>query len=78
MMIGLFEPDAAPWNIDRIPDGFHLGDQANAGFITHPDVYTGIVASVAAVAGASAATAAAGWPGGATAGKTGRAGRLEL
>lgn len=37
--------------IDRIPDGFHLGDQANAGFITHPDIYTGIVASVAAVAG---------------------------
>jgi uncharacterized hydrophobic protein (TIGR00271 family) len=37
--------------IDRIPDGFHLGDQANAGFITHPDIYTAIVASVAAVAG---------------------------
>ncbi|MEQ1702137.1 MAG: hypothetical protein ABMA25_18655, partial [Ilumatobacteraceae bacterium] len=27
-------------HLDRIPDGFHLGDQANAGFITHPDLYT--------------------------------------
>jgi 4-methylaminobutanoate oxidase (formaldehyde-forming) len=26
MMIGLFEPDAAPWNIDRIPDGFSFGE----------------------------------------------------
>lgn len=35
----------------RIPDGFRLGDQANAGFITHPDIFTAIVASAAAVAG---------------------------
>ncbi len=26
MMIGLFEPDAAPWNIDRIPDDFSFGE----------------------------------------------------
>ena len=26
MMIGLFEPDAAPWNIDRIPDDFAFGE----------------------------------------------------
>lgn len=26
MMIGLFEPDAAPWSIDRIPDGFAFGE----------------------------------------------------
>ncbi|MFM8530584.1 MAG: FAD-dependent oxidoreductase [Ilumatobacteraceae bacterium] len=26
MMIGLFEPDAAPWNIDRIPHGFSFGE----------------------------------------------------
>lgn len=26
LMIGLFEPDAAPWNIDRIPDGFSFGE----------------------------------------------------
>jgi glycine cleavage system aminomethyltransferase T/glycine/D-amino acid oxidase-like deaminating enzyme len=26
MMIGLFEPDAAPWHIDRIPDGFSFGE----------------------------------------------------
>jgi 4-methylaminobutanoate oxidase (formaldehyde-forming) len=25
MMIGLFEPDAAPWNVDRIPDTFSFG-----------------------------------------------------
>ncbi len=35
----------------RIPDGFHLGDQANVGFISQPDVFTAIVASAAAVAG---------------------------
>lgn len=37
--------------LDRIPDGFQLGEQVNAGFIAHPDVYSAIVASVAAVAG---------------------------
>lgn len=26
MMIGLFEPDAAPWHVDRIPDGFSFGE----------------------------------------------------
>ena len=26
MMIGLFEPDAAPWNVDRIPDHFSFGE----------------------------------------------------
>jgi len=26
MMIGLFEPDAAPWNVDRIPDSFSFGE----------------------------------------------------
>lgn len=26
MMIGLFEPDAAPWNVDRIPDRFSFGE----------------------------------------------------
>jgi glycine cleavage system aminomethyltransferase T/glycine/D-amino acid oxidase-like deaminating enzyme len=26
MMIGLFEPDAAPWNVDRIPDDFSFGE----------------------------------------------------
>ena len=26
MMIGLFEPDAAPWNVDRIPDRFAFGE----------------------------------------------------
>lgn len=35
----------------RIPDGFRLGEQTNAGFITHPDVFTAIVACAAAVAG---------------------------
>ena len=37
--------------LDRIPDGFQLGEQINAGFISHPDVYSAIVASVAAAAG---------------------------
>ena len=37
--------------IDRIPEGFELGNQVNAGFIAHPDVFSAIVASVAAVAG---------------------------
>ena len=26
MMIGLFEPQAAPWNLDRIPDDFSFGE----------------------------------------------------
>ncbi len=26
MMIGLFEPDAAPWNVDRIPERFSFGE----------------------------------------------------
>ncbi len=26
MMIGLFEPDAAPWNVERIPDRFSFGE----------------------------------------------------
>jgi glycine cleavage system aminomethyltransferase T/glycine/D-amino acid oxidase-like deaminating enzyme len=26
MLIGLFEPDAAPWNVDRIPDHFSFGE----------------------------------------------------
>ncbi len=26
MMIGLFEPEAAPWNLDRIPDDFSFGE----------------------------------------------------
>jgi 4-methylaminobutanoate oxidase (formaldehyde-forming) len=26
MLIGLFEPDAAPWHVDRIPDGFSFGE----------------------------------------------------
>jgi|JI10StandDraft_1071094.scaffolds.fasta_scaffold169063_3 uncharacterized hydrophobic protein (TIGR00271 family) len=37
--------------IDRIPENFELGNQLNAGFISHPDVFSAIVASVAAVAG---------------------------
>lgn len=37
--------------LDRIPEGFQLGEQVNAGFIAHPDAYSAIVASVAAVAG---------------------------
>jgi len=37
--------------IDRIPDDFELGNQLNAGFISHPDVFSAIVAGVAAVAG---------------------------
>ena len=36
---------------DRIPDGFFLGGQTNSGFITHPDIYSAVVASAAAVAG---------------------------
>ena len=26
MMVGLFEPDAVPWNIERIPEGFSFGE----------------------------------------------------
>ena len=26
LMIGLFEPEAAPWNVGRIPDGFSFGE----------------------------------------------------
>ncbi|HQZ35000.1 MAG TPA: DUF389 domain-containing protein [Ilumatobacteraceae bacterium] len=37
--------------LDRIPEGFELGRQIDAGFISHPNVYSAIVASVAAVAG---------------------------
>ncbi len=37
--------------VGRLPGDFHLGDQLNAGFIAHPDVYSGIVACAAAVAG---------------------------
>ncbi len=37
--------------LDRIPEGFELGSQIDAGFISHPDVFSAIVASVAAVAG---------------------------
>ncbi|MCB0956078.1 MAG: DUF389 domain-containing protein [Ilumatobacteraceae bacterium] len=36
---------------DRLPDGFELSAQTNAGFIAHPDVYSGVVACAAAVAG---------------------------
>ena len=37
--------------LGRIPDGFELSAQTNAGFIAHPDVYSGVVACAAAVAG---------------------------
>lgn len=26
MMVGLFEPDAAPWNVERVPDHFSFGE----------------------------------------------------